>query len=54
VVCVKAQFFSPNSNDIKVHKVPSTPDPHYLVCTNKFSGDEDSQQQQEGENGECK
>lgn len=45
----ESSIFSPNSTDIKVHEVPSTPDPHYLVCTNKFSGGEDSQQQQEGE-----
>lgn len=46
--------FSSNSNDIKVQEVPSALDPHYLVCTNKFSGGEDSQRQQEGETGECK
>lgn len=40
-MCAKAQFyffFPQNSNDIKVHEVPS--DAHYLVCTDMFSGDE--------------
>lgn len=47
----ESSIFSLNS---KVQEVPSTLDPHYFVCTNKLSADEDSQQQQEGETGECK